>query len=717
VSTGASIPDALPQGTQSLPSLREDLRLLPSRSAVNGAPQWVLFDPLAHAYFQLDLEAFQVVSCWFDSTTIDDLRAKVARRHGREPSQSEIKDMLRFIATHKFSEEPAGGWRRLAEEKSGQSASPFKALLHNYLFFKLPLVRPHAFLQRTLPAARTLASPAVLLIVAGLGLAGLLLVSRRWGAFIGTFNDFWTPAGAAFFAAALLVLKLFHELSHAYAAAARGCHVSSMGIAVMLGAPMPYTDVTDAWKLARRQDRMAIDLAGVSVELAIAALATFAWVFLPDGPMRGVAFVFATTGWVMSLAVNLNPFMRFDGYFVLADLINVPNLQARAFVLAKWRLRQWLFGMHDPCPDSLEGSLRSAVAAYGFATWLYRLVLFTGIALVVYHMFFKILGIALFLIEIVVFIALPIWREMRHWWSERKHISTAPRTLLTGAALVGLVALACVPWSGTVIVPAVLEPQIFARIYPRTGGEITALHVKVGDKVSAGDRILELDQPHLRKELNLVRIRIATLHERLDRRVADRKELSATPQLEQELAALAEKAGALGREMESLIIRAPVAGVLREVNPSLHAGRSLARDEEIGVILTPSGLAARGYVPQSELWRLSNGQDGLFYPDDIKVSPIQVTLREASPVGAQTIEIPVLSSVNGGKVETWPPSKSGELTPLNASHLVQMDVTGSIGVVPEQVLRGTVRLQGVPQSFAARVWRHLLKVVVQESGI
>jgi putative peptide zinc metalloprotease protein len=714
---GASTPDTSTAGAQPLPSLREDLRLLPSRSAVNGSPQWVLFDPLVHAYFQLDLEAFQLVSCWFEAKTIDDLMAKAAWRHGRNPALSEVQDMLRFIATHKLSEEPAGGWRRLAEEKSRQSESPLKALLHNYLFFKLPLLRPHTFLQRTLPATRTLVSPAVLLVIALLGFAGLLLVSRRWGTFIGTFNDFWTPAGAAFFAAALLVLKLFHELGHAYAAAARGCHVSSMGIAVMLGAPMPYTDVTDAWKLARRQDRMAIDLAGVSVELAIAALATFAWVFLPDGPMRGVAFVFATTGWVMSLAVNLNPFMRFDGYFVLADLVNVPNLQSRSFALAKWRIRQWLFGIHDPCPDSLQGGLRSLVTAYGFGVWLYRLVLFTGIALIVYHMFFKILGIALFLIEIVVFIALPVWREMSHWWSERKRIRTTTRTLLTGGIMAGLVAVSCVPWSGTVVMPAVLEPKVFARIFPQASGEITALHVKVGDKVMAGDRILELDQPRLRKDLRLVHIRIGTLNDRLDRRLADRKELSATPQLEQELTALKEKAEAVSREMDSLIVRAPVAGTLREINPSLHAGRNLARDEEIGVIVTTSELAARGYVSQEDLWRLSHGQDGLFYPDDIKVSPLKVRFREASPIGALTIEIPVLSSVNGGKVETWPQGKNGELTPLNASHLVQMDVTGSIGIAPEQVLRGIVRLEGVPQSFAARTWRHLLKVIVQESGI
>jgi putative peptide zinc metalloprotease protein len=433
--------------------------------------------------------------------------------------------------------------------------------------------------------------------------------------------------------------------------------------------------------------------------------------------MRGVAFVFATTGWVMSLAINLNPLMRFDGYFVLADLINVPNLQARSFALAKWRLRQWLFGMKDPCPDSIDGGLRSLVTAYGFCVWIYRLILFTGIALVVYHMFFKILGIFLFLIEILVFIALPIKREISHWWSERKRISRTLQTTLTGAVLAGLALVAFVPWSGTVIIPAVVEPQVFARLFPKASGEITGLHVKMGDWVEAGAKILELDQPRLRKELKLIEVRIAVINERLDRRVSDRKELSATPQLEQELQSLTEKANSLIREMDNLVIRAPVAGYLRELNPLLHVGRSLARDEEIGLIIGDHRLAARGYLEQDNLWRVSPGREGVFVPNDISIKPFAVTFRNASPVGAQTIDVPLLASVHGGKVESWPQGKNGELTPLNASHLVHMDVTGSIPSQPAQVLPGTVRMDGERQSFSSRALRHVLKVFVQESGI
>lgn len=705
-------PEAMP-----LPMLREDIRLLPTRHGPDGAPQWVVFDPLSHAYFQLDLEAFQLMSSWFGSRTAADLQAKVEMRHGRKPAMAEIVEMTRFVGTQRLTADAMGGWRGLADAKARQHGSVFQTLLHNYLFFKLPLVRPQGFLKATLPMARLLASPAALLIIAMLGLTGLFLASRRWEQFIGTFNDFWTPSGAAFFAGALLVLKLLHELGHAYAATARGCVVSSMGIAFMLGAPMPYTDVTDAWKMSARRDRMAIDLAGVSVELAVAALATFAWVFLPDGPMRAVAFAFATTGWVMSLMINLNPFMRFDGYFVLADWLNVPNLQPRAFALARWCLRGWLFGIKDQAPDALEGNLRRLVILYGFCTWIYRVILFTGIALVVYHMFFKLLGILLFLIEIIVFLALPVWRELRHWWSERRRYAATLRTCATGLVLACMIAAFIIPWSSTVQVPVVLEPEAFARVFPRTPGEIRVIHVRAGAAVEAGEPLLELDQRKLKKDLALAETRLDLLRDRLDRRVADRKDLAATPQLEQELEAVHARRAALLKELEELVIRAPIAGVVREMNPALHPGRSLSRDEEIAIVAASSGMVTRGYVRHDDLWRLRRGGEGTFIPENLMGRSLPVTLRETAAVSAKSIEIPLLASIHGGKVETWPQSKAGDLPAVHASHLILFDVTGFATSHQPQVSRGTVRIEALPESFAARVWRQILRVVVQESGV
>ena len=123
-------------------------------------------------------------------------------------------------------------------------------------------------------------------------------------------------------------------------------------------------------------------------ELAIAAFASLLWSFLPEGALRSAAFLLATTTWLLTLGVNLNPFMRFDGYFLLSDLLEVGNLQQRSFALARWWLREQLFGFAEQPPELLPRSLRRGLVIYAFCTWLYRFFLFLGIALLVYMLFF-----------------------------------------------------------------------------------------------------------------------------------------------------------------------------------------------------------------------------------------------------------------------------------------------------------------------------------------
>ena len=130
-----------------------------------------------------------------------------------------------------------------------------------------------------------------------------------------------------------------------------------------------------------------------------------------------MAFLLATTTWVSTLAINASPFMRFDGYFLLSDFLQMPNLHSRAFALARWDMREKLFKLGEPPPESFSDTKRLGLILFAWATWIYRLVLFLGIAALVYHFFIKALGIMLFLVEIVWFIAKPLWSEISEWYS------------------------------------------------------------------------------------------------------------------------------------------------------------------------------------------------------------------------------------------------------------------------------------------------------------
>jgi putative peptide zinc metalloprotease protein len=241
----------------------------------------------------------------------------------------------------------------------------------------------------------------------------VFLVSRDWQRFVGTFPHLFSLGGALSFGVALFFAKFCHEFGHAFMAKRAGCRVQSMGVAFMVLLPMFYTDVSDAWRVNDRRARLLIGAGGVLAELLLACIALLVWSLLPDGPARTAAFMLASATWITTLVVNLNPFMRFDGYFLLSDLWEVDNLQGRAFAFVAGACVRVLFGYGAPAPEPWSPTMQRRLLIWGYGSWLWRAALFLGIALAVYHLFFKLLGIFLMLVELVWFIFLPIMNEWR----------------------------------------------------------------------------------------------------------------------------------------------------------------------------------------------------------------------------------------------------------------------------------------------------------------
>ena len=180
------------------------------------------------------------------------------------------------------------------------------------------------------------------LLIAG-ALVALFLVSREWESYTHSLIEMLTLDGLLWMGVALSATKVLHELGHGLAARRFGCRVPSMGVAFLVLWPVLWTDTTEAWRLVRRRDRLLIDASGMLAEISVAVLATIAWAVLPDGHARNAAFTLSSSTWLLTLLVNTSPLMRFDGYYLLSDLLDIPNLQDRAFRLTRWRIREWLF--------------------------------------------------------------------------------------------------------------------------------------------------------------------------------------------------------------------------------------------------------------------------------------------------------------------------------------------------------------------------------------
>lgn len=713
-----------PSKSKPLPELRQELRLERGADTPTGAPTWLIIDPVANRYLQIEGPAYQLLSIWTPGQTAAELAAAARERFGLVVDNGEIEQFATFLEQQRLTLAPRdGGWKQFSDAANARDHGWISWAIHNYLYVKIPLFRPQRFLDRTAPLTALFFTRAFWISIAVIGLVGLYLVSRQWEAFKGTFLYLFSWEGAAIYGIALVIVKTLHELGHAYTATRYGCRVPSMGVALMVMMPMLYTDVTDAWRLRKRQQRIAIDVAGMAVELALACIATALWAFLPDGPMRSVAFIIATVGWVLSLFVNLNPLMRFDGYYLLSDMLGIDNLQGRAFEFGKWRMRELLFGLGAPPPEQQPQRTQRILTWYAWATWLYRLILFTGIALMVYHLAFKLLGIVLFLIEIVYFVLWPIGAELQNWWRNGAVIRKRPRSLVTAAIAVAAVLAAVVPWSTRIDVPAVVEAKSLARIYPPRPAEITAVHVTQGQSIRAGDPVVTLRSPELEHQTALASRKLALVELRLGRRGADDKDRESSLSLERERAALRSQLAGLAAERAELVVRSPISGDVAEFNLDVQPGRFMGRAEPIALVRGGDGLIARGYLQEHDLARISTSQTdhagARFAPDNPLLARRALKLVSVASSSSQSIEIPELASQHGGTIAVRPKAdkhRATQLVPQAASYLAVFEVADGAPEL-DRSERGVVHLEGRPESLLARAWRQTLRVLVRESGV
>ena len=686
--------------------LRKELRLLPGEREQDGAPVWLLHDPLSGRYFRLGEEQVELLH-HLEAGEPAAIAGAASASLGRTLGEQAVDDLILFLRTNNLIAADAAQLSWFARQK-GRRPSAVAQLAKGYLFVRIPLVRPDRFLDRTLPLVRWLGASWVLWSLFGIGLLGLFLAGQRFDQFLHTFLHFFSVEGIALYAAALFGVKILHELGHAYVAKAYGCRVPMMGVALLVLWPVLYTDTTDAWRLDARRARLHIGIAGMAVELAVAALALTAWSFTPDGALRSMLFVLATTTWVMTLAVNLNPLMRFDGYYLLSDWMRIPNLEPRAFALARWWLRERLFGLGITPPEATHKGL----ILFAYAVWVYRFLLFLGIALLVYHLFFKVLGVLLFAVEIYYFILGPIGREIMAWYKLREAFrfnKTVLRTvILLSAAGIALV----VPWRGAVVAPATLQWP-YHTLYAPAAAQVISIAVQRGDRVAHGQPLLVLEAPDLRFELRQVELRLEELT-RLRAREGFNAELRSRALITRsELETQRQRLETLRRRIAQLRLTASHAGELVDWNPVLEPGAWLPEGEPLVAIRGdgPAGVVA--LVDEVDLLRVTTGTRARFYPEAGGEFPLELTVTEVEEMGVRRLDTPYAASIHGGDLAVRQ-SPAGDLIPTVGVYRVRLSLSGD-GPAALRVLRGRVVIDGVTESLFSRLMRVAMSLLVREA--
>lgn len=580
----------------------QKIRLRPSvrvrKQFFRGELWYVANDLYGDQFFRFRPEAWDFIARLDGTQTVDEVWQQcLDARGGNAPGQTEAIQILSSLYQSNLivSDFPADV-AQLFERQKKRHAREWKARLFGIFFLRIPLFDPDAFLTRTMPFLRPLFSvPGVL--------AWLLLVGSAIGVVVSNWEQLFSgrqgvldPANLPLLLVAFVIAKLVHEFGHGYAVKRFGGEVHVMGITFLVFTPIPYVDATAAWAFRERWKRVFVGASGMLVELILAAIATFIWASTGPGLLNAWCYNLMVVASVSTILFNINPLLKFDGYYILSDLTDTPNLQPRGMKqLGHWVERYAFGGKHSQSPATSRAD-SIWLGSFGVASWLFRLYITYVIIMFVADRYLG-LGFLAAVLTIVGLFVIPLFKGVKFLFTEPRIERVRTRayavTVLTLGAL--FILLAVVPAPRYFRAPGVLFAENAEFITVRGRGVVESRGM-IGQTVEAGQVLMRLSNPELAMQRQRLEAEAAELAH-MERVQLARAGIGADV-LRQRRAALDLRITELQEEEAAMEIRAPIGGAYASIQPAENYQRWLARGETIGEIVSEGDWLFYAIVPQ-----------------------------------------------------------------------------------------------------------------------
>ena len=556
-------------------SLRADLQV--SRHVQRGVPCYVLHDPVTFQNHRFSVEEYRTAVAIDHNATLGAAFQALCDAGQLDAEDEEV--FYEFvIALHKSGllALPISDDQMLYDRYVRRRSARWRARILGALFLRVPLCNPDAFLQRTMKWVRWLFTPGAL--------AGwLVLMVCAVAAAIGRRGDLLEPLAGTLelgsiplLVVLLIGLKLIHEFGHAYACRRFGGHVPEMGVFLIVFTPTAYVDATASWGFPRLRHRMIVNLGGMYFESIIAAVALLVWAFTEPSMLNTLAYQAALLASVTTVLFNINPLARFDGYYVLSDLLGVPNLRARAHAELVRLFNRCALGLRsDTSPYTLP--MRLGLALFAVASALYRVTIVLGISMIVAIKLFYV-GIAIAVVYAGGALVGAITRAFRHFFLAAETAAVRSRAAIVGTALLaGIPAIALfVPVSRQAIASGHVTAEDVRVLRAPAEGVLHLQNVVPGDQVRPGDMLARIEDVMStgNLEIALAEAHAAAVQVRLtvDQEPADRTRAARLHE------AAVRRADDASRQMMRRQLSAPADGVLLAPEPGAGIEGSFVRE-------------------------------------------------------------------------------------------------------------------------------------------
>jgi len=660
VSDPATQPTASETGRAGAPSpvvppLRSDIEV--ASRHVAGRAEYVLKDPLSNRYFRLGETEWFVAALFDGQRTLDDVHARAAQQFPdldlpaheirRFVARLALAGMLRLTGRQDLD-------RLLAHAKPGW-LNRLLAVAGQVFYFRIPVVNPDRFIGRLTPHLAALFTPQTLVLVGLIAMAAAGMILWQGHRLAEPQAEFLSPAGLLCLLAALIVIKILHELGHAVTCRHFGGHVPEMGFVFIVFTPCLYCDVSDAWMFPSRSRRLAVTAAGVVVELLLAAVAAIVFFLTRPGWMHQAAFSLMVAASISTVLFNGNPLLRYDGYYLLSDWLEMPNLRLRARRYIAAIARRLVFDIPVANIDRPDRH-RALLSAYAVTSYLYGWFILYVILGVVYLKLtpygLQALAALLIIVSILVQLGLPGYRLLAAVLRLARTPGQLKRfvrpALVTASLFAAIVLLLNLPLNPTMSRACVVEPLRPIDVRAPHDGFVSWVHVQGSQPVAPGSILVSLSNPELRLEL--------------DRADADRRESeiqlararaaqdqAKVNQMKTEANQINEVLRAAKRRVDELTILAPQEGVVLTERPADLKGHYVRKGDLLLRLGRPGEVKVALELSQHEAERIAFGS-----PAHLRVRSLPMRTFQGRVVhkarAASTDTPAVLTTKHGGEV-------------------------------------------------------------------
>lgn len=482
---------------------RQKIRLRPSvkvrKQFFRGETWHIAHDSYGDQYFRFRPEAWDFIGRLDGTRAVDEIwRGCLERNQDRAPGQGEVVEMLAqlYAANLVISDVPADV-TQLFERMKKRKAREWKARLIGIFYLRMKLWDPDSFLERTLPYVKPLlnkAGAALWLILTGLSLN---VVVSNWEQLSDSSTGVLDPANLPLLYLAFAFAKVVHEFGHGFAVKRLGGEVHATGITLLVFTPVPYVDATAAWAFRERWKRVWVGAAGMIAEIALAAIASFVWAATGPGLVNALAYNLMVVASVSTLLFNINPLLRFDGYYILSDLTDSPNLQPRATRMLKHLVERYPFGGRFSKSPARGKGEATWLSVFGVASWIYRVFITFTIIIFVADKYFG-LGLLSAIITVAGMFVWPVIQGIRYLVAEPRIERVRSRAWwVTGGVLATLIVLlGVIPAPRHFRAPGILKAEDSGFVISRASGFVVASRSDA-ENVKAGEVIARLESPEL----------------------------------------------------------------------------------------------------------------------------------------------------------------------------------------------------------------------------